>query len=164
MVIGMKIRTSTLMRSTPEHLWPLLTHSSMDVPGCFCLGLPRPVSCQLPNASGGVGSERRCVSDRGVIVQKITEWTPPRHLRFEMVSTDHSWRSKVESITEDFQIEPRQGGIRVTRTTAIVATKPFQFIKELGFCFGLKRVHLYVFKNWRSETEQASAGNGGQGL
>ena len=151
----MKIRTSIVIRSTPDFLWPLLTNSSMDVPGCFCLGLPRPVSCQLPDSIGGVGSERRCVSDHGVIVQRITAWTPPLHLRFEMVSTDHSWRSQVESITENFHIAPHRRGIKITRTTMIVATKPFRFIKELGFWLGLKRIHLYVFKNWRAKTEQA---------
>src|SRR5690606_38000273 len=150
----MKIRTSIVIKSAPEALWPLLTSSSMDVPGCFCLGLPRPVSCELPDSIGGVGSERRCISDRGVVVHRITEWVPPLYLQFEMVSTNHCWASQVDAIKEEFQIIPHHQGIRVTRTTTIAATKPFQIIKELGFYLGLKRVHLYVFKNWRAKTEQ----------
>ena len=155
----MKIETSTVIRSTPEALWPLLTNSSMDVPGCFCLGLSRPVSCELPDSIGRVGAQRRCISDRGVVVQRITTWVPPRHLRFEMVSTDHEWGPCVDSITEEFLIERNSQGARITRTTTLVATKPFQLIKELGFYMGLKRVHFYVFKNWRSEAEQAKAGH-----
>jgi hypothetical protein len=50
--------------------------------------------------------------------------------------------------------------MRATRTTRIAATKPFQLIKELGFYIGLKRVHLYVFKNWRVQAEQCSDPDG----
>jgi len=155
----MKIRTSTLVRSTPEALWPLLTNSSMEVPGCFCLGLPRPVSCELPDSVGGVGAERRCISDRGVVVQRITRWVPPRHLQFEMVSTDHGWGPYVDSIAEDFLIERNSRGSRIIRTTTLIATQPLQWIKELGFYMGLKRVHLYVFKNWRAQVEPPYAGS-----
>lgn len=149
----MKIRTSTLIRSTPAQIWPLLTQSSMEVPGCFCLGLPRPVACELPNSVGEVGSERRCISDRGVVVQKITAWTPPSFLRFEMVSTDHGWGPEVESIREEFHLCPGAADTRVTRTTTLVAAKPFRMIKEIGFYMGLKRVHFFVFKNWRAQAE-----------
>lgn len=150
----MKIQTSMVISATPESIWPLLTNSSMEVPGCFCLGLPRPVSCELPDRVGGVGAERRCVSDRGVVIQRITRWEAPHRLQFEMVSTDHCWRLQVDSIREDFLIEPVTGGTRITRTTTIIATKPFQRIKEWGFYLGLKRVHLYVFKNWRAQAGQ----------
>ncbi|MCF7733138.1 MAG: SRPBCC family protein [Akkermansiaceae bacterium] len=149
----MKIRTSIVIRATPETLWPLLTNSSMDVPGCFCLGLPQPVSCELPDGVGGIGSERRCISDRGVVVQRITEWAPPKHLQFEMVSTNHCWSTQVDSIREEFRVKQHIHGSRITRTTTIAATKPFRCIKELGFYLGLKRVHLYVFKNWQAGTE-----------
>lgn len=153
----MQVRTSILIKSTTEALWPLLTHSRMEVPGFFCLGLPRPVSCELPDQSGGVGAERRCISDRGVVVQKITQWSPPQRLRFEMASTDHKWRSQVDSITEDFRLQPHPNGVILTRTTMIQARLPFRRLKEAGFYLGLKRVHLYVFKNWQRQLEKKVA-------
>lgn len=152
----MKIRTSRILPATPEQVWPLLTNSRMDVPGCFCLGLPRPVACELPQSPGGVGAERRCLSDRGTVIQQITNWRPFDRLQFRMVSTDHDWGPCVESLEEDFRLEPCGQGTRITRTTHIQASGLFRTIKELGFFLGLKRVHLYVFKNWRSTSELAS--------
>ena len=150
----MKIRTSAMINAPREQLWPLLTESRMDVPGWFCLGLPRPVSCELPESVGGVGAERRCISDRGIVIQKITDWRPSELLRFRMISTNHEWGPCVESLEEDFRLEECNRGTRITRTTSIRATGLFASIKEIGFYFGLKRVHRYVFKNWKAKTEQ----------
>ena len=148
------------MNATSEQLWPLLTNSRMDVPGWFCLGLPRPVSCELSQATGGVGSERRCISDRGTVIQTITKWQPPARLQFRMISTDHGWGPCVESIEEDFRLEQTSHGTRITRTTNITATGKFARIKEIGFYLGLKRVHRYVFDNWGAKTEYVSRGDG----
>lgn len=149
----MKIRTSRTFNVPREQLWPLLTKSRMDVPGWFCLGLPRPVSCELPQSFGGVGSERRCISDRGTVIQMITNWQPPDRLQFRMISTDHAWGPCVESLEEDFRLEQSNHGTRITRTTSIKATGWIPRIKEVGFYLGLKRVHRYVFDNWRATTE-----------
>lgn len=148
---NMKIQTSKIIHSTCDELWPLLTNSRMDVPGWFCLGVPEPKSCRLPDNNGGVGSERECISDRGTVIQKITEWTPPFRLRFKMVSTDHNWGPCVDTLEEDFYLQDHKLGTRITRTTTIKAKGLFPFIKELGFYVGLKRVHLYVFANWKNK-------------
>ena len=74
-----------------------------------------------------------------------------------MISTDHSWSAQVESLEEDFQIEEHGGATRITRTTEIKATPPFRLIKELGFYLGLKRVHHYVFMNWRVKGRERSS-------
>ncbi|MGJ8655089.1 MAG: SRPBCC family protein [Akkermansiaceae bacterium] len=151
----MKITTTKNIKTTPENLWPLLTNSRMDVPGWFCLGVPQPKSCELPNPAGGIGSERRCISDRGTVIQKITQWSPPHRLRFEMVTTDHTWGPCVDSIIEDFHLITTDSGTRITRTTTIKAKGKgiLPSIKELGFYTGLKRVHHYVFSNWKNKTE-----------
>ena len=149
----MKIRTSTVIRSSCDRLWPLLTNSQMTAPGYFCLGVPRPVACELPGATGRVGAERRCISDRGTVTQVITEWQPPHLLRFRMVSTDHRWGRCVDSIEEEFTLESIPVGTRITRVTSIVARGFLPSVKEGMFFLGLKRVHLFVFKNWRSQAE-----------
>jgi len=146
-----RIRTSVIIPSSPEGLWPLLTDSQMTAPGCFCLGLPRPVACELPETVGEVGAERRCVSDRGTVTQTITHWQPPQRLKFKMVSTNHSWGPCVEALEEDFALEANGGQTRITRTTRISARGGLRAFKEALFCIGLKRVHLYVFKNWRKQ-------------
>jgi hypothetical protein len=149
----MKIRTSTVIRASCDRLWPLLTNSQMTAPGYFCLGVPRPVACELPGATGRVGAERRCISDRGTVTQVITEWQPPHLLRFRMVSTDHSWGRCVDSIEEEFKLETTPLGTQITRVTSIIARGFLPSVKEGMFYFGLKRVHLFVFKNWRNQAE-----------
>jgi len=149
----MKIQTSKIIQTSCEELWPLLTDSRMDVPGWFCLGVPQPKSCELPNKMGGVGSERRCISDRGTVIQKITAWDPPTKLSFEMVSTDHGWGPCIDSLEEQFQLEDHGAGTLITRTTTIRAAGSLPFFKELGFYSGLKRVHLYVFSNWKTKLD-----------
>jgi hypothetical protein len=145
----MKIKTSAIIPKSPEQLWPLLTHSQMTASGCFCPGIPRPVACELPSQQGGVGAERRCVSDMGTIHQTITVWEPPTLLQFRMNSTDQYWGPCVNSIEENFELKAIDNGTRITRTTQISAKRPLSFFKEALFCIGLKRVHFYVFKNWR---------------
>ena len=152
----MRIRTSAYIPATPEGLWPLLTGSQMTAPGCFCFGLPRPVACELPESEGKVGAERRCISDRGTVTQTITHWQPPQRLKFRMVTTDHTWGPCVDALEEDFALEAAGDGTRITRTTRIAARGGFKAVKEALFCIGLKRVHRYVFKNWRQQMTGAN--------
>jgi hypothetical protein len=151
----MKIRTSALIPTTRERLWPWLTSSRMDVPGRFCMGVPSPVSCELPESVGRVGAERRCISDRGTVVQRITVWQPPMRLEFRMVSTDHGWARCVDSIEENFQLEQIGHKTRITRTTRLRARGRWKLLKEAMFYLGLKRVHYFVFKNWRKQAGRA---------
>ncbi|PQJ29236.1 hypothetical protein [Rubritalea profundi] len=149
----MKVTTSQLIENKEEVIWPLLTHSEMTSQGCFCLGVPKPMACELPNSIGGVGAERRCISDRGTVLQRILEWEPPSKLRFTMESTDHCWGPCIDSIEEEFSLRKTTAGTTVTRTTRFVAKGWLRPIKEIMFWVGLKRPHLFVFKNWKQQCE-----------
>jgi hypothetical protein len=74
-----------------------------------------------------------------------------------MVSTDHSWGRCVESIEEEFTLERIPLGTRITRVTSIAARGFLRSVKEVLFYFGLKRVHLFVFQNWRNQAENGAA-------
>lgn len=148
----MIIRTSTTIKASPETIWPLLTNSKMTEAGCFCFGVPKPVECRMEEV-GDVDAKRQCVSDRGIVDQKITEWNPPQALRFEMQNTDHSWSPFVESIEEGFEPERTESGTKIVRQTTLIAKGPFRLFKELAFYAGLKRVHFFVFRNWRAQAE-----------
>lgn len=65
------------------------------------------------------------------------------------------WSPCVESITEQFDLEDVDKGTRITRTTTLRAKGYFRLLKEVGFYFGLKRVHYFVFKNWRRLAKKA---------
>jgi uncharacterized protein YndB with AHSA1/START domain len=150
-LIKMKIRTTATINAEPDSVWPLLTNSEMTAPGRFCLGVPKPVECRLPDAKGGVGQRRQCVSDRGVVNQEITTWIPPTKLEFRMIETNHDWADCVESIEERFDLSPLSPGTKIRRTTTLKASGHLRWLKEAMFYFGLKRVHFFVFKNWKSQ-------------
>lgn len=148
----MKIVSRTTLPGSPEEIWPLLCSSKMEL-GTACLfqlGLPRPVECRLPGGSGGVGEERQCISDRGVIRQRITGWEAPRRLKFEMEETTLYFRPCVASIREEFLLTPRNDKqTEVRRTTEIEVTGFASRLKGLGIWVGMKKIHCYVFRNWR---------------
>lgn len=149
----MKIKTAVTINAAKEDLWPLLTNSRMQAQGIFCLGVPKPVECRLPDGEGKVGAARQCISESGVVNQEILRWQAPNRLEFKMVNTDHDWSPCVDSIVERFDLEEADEGTKIIRTTTLQAKGHFRCFKELGFYFGLKRVHLFVFKNWRLHAE-----------
>jgi hypothetical protein len=72
-----------------------------------------------------------------------------------MVSTDHGWARCVDSIEENFQLEQIGHKTRITRTTRLRARGRWKLLKEAMFYLGLKRVHYFVFKNWRKQAGRA---------
>lgn len=147
----MRVITKTIIPKPPEELWPLLCSYKMDpkIPCLFRLGIPKPVECRLPDGTGGVGQHRQCISDRGIINQRITQWDEPRILRFEMEDTNLYFRPCVNSITEEFSLNrfgDRQ--TEITRTTTLETTGFAASLKKLIMCIGMKFIHRYVFKNW----------------
>ncbi len=149
----MRVRTSTVIRRTPEDLWPLLCDSRMDARrSClFRLGVPKPVECRLPEGAGGEGSRRQCVSDRGVVHQRITCWDAPWRLKFSMEDTNLYFRPCVAEMHEEFVLEALgREETRITRTTKLRARGRCAVLKEWLLWPGLKAVHRYVFGNWRA--------------
>jgi len=154
----MRVRTSILINKPPAEVWPLLCSSRMDsrVPWLFRLGIPKPVECRLPDGAGGVGARRQCISDRGVIHQRITHWEEQRLLRFEMEETTLYFRPCVTAILEELTLEPVEyGRTRLTRTTDVTVSGAVSFVKALVLSMGIKCVHRYVFKNWARDAQHS---------
>ena len=103
----MQVVTKAIISKPPDKLWPLLCSSRMDpeIPCLFRFGIPKPVECRLPDGVGGVGHQRQCVSDRGIINQRIIQWDEPNTLRFEMEDTNLYFRPCIDSIIEEFQLK-----------------------------------------------------------
>jgi hypothetical protein len=148
----MVVQTTYSFNATVDKLWPLLFNSKMDdnQPCILLCGLPKPVECRLPDNQGGVGSKRECVSDRGTIQQRITEWEPGQKLSFELERTDLYFGPCVKSIEEQFELRnDKQGGCKITRTTTFKAKGLLAPFISLPMFIGLKAIHRYVFGNWR---------------
>lgn len=122
----------------------------MDGPGAplFKLGVPQPIQCRLPGGEGGVGKERECVSDQGVVHQRILEWVPPRRLSFELESSDIPFASHVEEMVDVFDLATDASGVEVTRQTSFSPKGPFRLLRGWLMALGIKQVHRYVFRNW----------------
>jgi len=115
----------------------------------FRLGAPTPVQCRLPEGSGGVGAARQCVSEQGVVRQRITVWEPPGRLAFRMEETDLFFDRFVDGLDDTFELAPRGSGTLITRTTRVSVRRGLAAVLLLPLWVGLKAVHRYVFRNWQ---------------
>jgi hypothetical protein len=147
----MVVRTGQSFASPASTVWSLLCNSTMDdtTTLLFKLGVPHPVQCRVPDGHGGVGSERECVSDQGIVHQRILEWVPQQRLTIRVERTDLRIEKYVREMVETFDIVPTTAGVRVTRTTHVWTRGRFHLLKKFVLFFSLKQVHRYVFRNWR---------------
>jgi hypothetical protein len=140
------------MPHSPDELWPALCDSTLHLtPRCpvFYLGTPRPSECRLPEGPGEVGAARQCVSEQGVVRQRITTWTPPVRLAFQMEETDLCFHGFVDRLDDVFDLEPEGSGTRIVRTTTVSVHSRFAVVLALPLWVGLKSVHRFVFRNWQ---------------
>ncbi len=145
----LRIRTAVRLDAPPERVWPLLCSARMDesAPDCFRLGIPTPRECRLESGSGGVGSTRECVSDRGIVRQRITAWEEGRRLEFVRTSDTAGLRRLVVSMRDTFWLEPLPGGAtRLTRTTVIRPRRRCGF-ERLLLPLAVGSVHRFVHRN-----------------
>jgi hypothetical protein len=150
------VRTRQKFPGPASTVWSLICNSRMDGTSTllFRLGVPQPVECRVPDSRGGVGSERECVSDQGVVHQRILEWVPEKRLRFRMERTDLRFQRYVSEIVDTFDFDKMPSEVRVTRTTEVGTKGRFQFLKKFLLYLSLKQVHRYVFRNWHRLAER----------
>jgi Polyketide cyclase / dehydrase and lipid transport len=148
--VEFEVRTRWTIPGSTRAVWPLLCDSRMDTSGnpLFSLGIPRPVRCQLPAGTGGVGSERECVSDQGAIHQRIVEWVPERRLAFAMESTDLAFHRYVERMSDTIDLAADGSTVTLTRTTRVRVRGPSACWRVPLLYLGIKQVHRFVFANW----------------
>jgi uncharacterized protein YndB with AHSA1/START domain len=149
------VRTRWSFASPPARVWSLLCNSRMDNATAllFRLGVPHPIQCRILDETGGPGTERECVSDQGVVHQRILEWVPERRLAFRMEATDMEWGRHVRELSEAFDLVPVPGGVEVTRTSQVRVTGRAPWLRMLMLYLSLKQVHRYVFRNWKRLAE-----------
>ena len=99
-------------------------------------GPPRPLRCELPEGVGGVGATRRCVSERGTVLQRVTEWRTDERLAFELAPG-------------------AAGGTRLTRRTELVPRGPCPRLRGLALAVALRRVHRFTMRGFRHVVEAA---------
>jgi len=111
------------------------------------------VQCRVPDGHGGVGSNRECTSDQGIVHQRILEWEPEKRLTIRMERTDLRIHEYVREMVETFDLVGIPGGVRVTHITRVWTQGWFRTLKKIVLYLSLKEVHRYVFRNWRRLAE-----------
>jgi Polyketide cyclase / dehydrase and lipid transport len=112
------------------------------------VGAPAPRACRLVSEPG-VGAHRQCVTAKGPIDQRVTEWAPGRVLAFEMVAESAGLRFWVARMADRFDLEPLPSGkVRLTRTSDIETRGWFGALKALLLRPVVRRIHRYVFRNF----------------
>jgi hypothetical protein len=152
------VRTRESFSCPAGTLWSLMCNSRMDDTSTllFELGVPHPVQCRVVDGHGGVGSERECVSDQGVVHQRILVWEPEKCLSFRMERTDMEFGRYVREILDTFDLVSTGSGVVVTRTTRVWTKGRLQVLRRLPLFLSLKQVHRYVFRNWKRLAREGS--------
>ena len=151
--------TSEIRIAAPVHaVWAALCDVEMPAtaPCEFRLGRfgpPRPVRCELPNGPGGVGATRRCMSDRGTITQRVTEWAAGERLAFELMTEDAGLGVHVAAMRDVFELTVAGGGTRLTRRTELVPRGPCPRLRGLALGFAVRRVHRFTMRGFQQVAE-----------
>ena len=67
-----------------------------------------------------------------------------------MKKTDIYFRHFVQEIVETFDLTPVDDAMtKLMRTTNVTLRGRLQFVKHLLLLVGLKKVHRFVFRNWK---------------
>jgi hypothetical protein len=137
-------------------VWRGITNAEMRLPKplCFNLGLPLPRSCAITATRDGIGTRRRCTSDKGAIEQEITEFIPGRSLAFRLVSHDLTTAFAIGAMDDRFTFSTSaQGGVRLTRTTRIsIPLGSGYVLRRFAIRRSLASIHRYVYRNIAAAT------------
>jgi hypothetical protein len=132
-------------------VWGGITNAEMRLPKpwCFNLGLPLPRSCAITATRDGIGTRRRCTSDKGTIEQEITAFDPGRSLAFRLVSHDLATAFAIGAMDDRFTFASgAQGSIRLTRTTRISTPLGYGYaLRRFAIRRSLANIHRYVYRN-----------------
>ena len=144
------VRTSRRFPCSANTVWPLLCDSRIEGRArlLFYLGVPQPLQCRLPEGRGEVGAERECVSDRGIVRQRILDWRPEERLSFRMEETSLPIRAFVRDMVDTIVLVPSGSSVHVTRTTTVRVSGRYRILRKWLLRVGIKQVHRYVFRSW----------------
>ena len=153
------VTTTVEIEAAAAAVWVRLCDAEMPVtaPCEFRLGRfgpPRPLRCELPDGVGGVGAARRCVTDRGVVEQRVTDWVVNTRLAFEVVAENSGLGPHVIAMRDVFDLRPIVGGgVQLTRRTELVPRGPCPRLRGAALGLAVRRVHRYTMQGFKAAAE-----------
>ena len=155
-----RVSSSVQIDAPPDAVWAVLCDARMPLtaPCEFrwgALSPPTPVHCELPDGRGGIGTRRRCVTDRGSVEQQITEWMVGERLAFELVSEDTGLSRHVQSMRDVFTLAPATSANRtvLTRSTELEAAGPCPRLRGVALSVAVRRVHHFTLRGFKTVAE-----------
>jgi hypothetical protein len=141
------VSDTVVVDSAPEAVWNELKNmESITASKTFLMkiGLPVPVSCKTEGE--GVGGKRTCYFEHGFIEERITEWSFPRSMKFEIVAFDVPGRPWLSFKDASYDIERVGNKTLITRKTTIVSRlAPAWYWRRLE-AIGVHTEHNYLFE------------------
>ena len=132
------VESTIIVKASPKEVWDAIIEFG-DVEGpkplLMRMGLPIPQSCSM--SGFGVGSERICQFNSGFIRERVTNWTPPYRLEFDVEEVQLPGRHWLGFQQASYVLE-RRGAVdtQITRSTTITSTlRPavyWRFFERLG--------------------------------
>lgn len=157
------VTTSIDIQAPPEKVWHVLGDAQLPLtaPCWFRLSVPTPQRCQLVAERGGVGARRQCITSRGQIDQRITEWAENERLTFEVVSDTVGLSACLDHMHDTFTLERLPDGrTRLTRWTQFQTRGWLNGVKAVALCLVVKRIHRYVMENFKAIAEGGQTADG----
>jgi hypothetical protein len=150
------ITNKLIVDAPPEVVWNQL--KSVDkISGSkgllMRIGLPVPVSCAMEGE--GVGAKRTCYFESGHIEERVTEWDPPRSMKFAITEFDVPGRPWLSFQDAEYQLTQDNGHTVITRRTTIVSRlSPAWYWRRLEQ-IGVETEHEYLFQELKRRMDGA---------
>ncbi len=133
--------------SSPEVVWNELKNmESITASKTFLMkiGLPVPVSCKTEGE--GLGGKRTCYFEHGFIEERITEWSFPHSMKFDIVASDVPGRPWLSFKDASYEISGADNQTVIRRTTTIISRlSPAWYWRRLE-AIGVHTEHRYLFQ------------------
>ncbi|HEY5912449.1 MAG TPA: TIGR01777 family oxidoreductase [Verrucomicrobiae bacterium] len=140
--------TETTVAASPERAWELVAEmDKLDGPRPFLLrcGLPTPTRCELTYA--GVGGQRVCYFNSGVIAQEVTAWERPAFMGLRITESTLPGRHWLTFVDASYELSTAGTQTRVVRHTTIgTRLYPRWYWRPLER-WGVTSEHNFVFAN-----------------
>ena len=149
------VSDTLVVDASPETVWKeLKSMESITASKTFLMkiGLPVPVSCKTEGE--GVGGKRTCYFKHGYIQERITEWSFPRAMKFEIVAFDVPGRPWLSFQDAGYDIQRVGNKTVITRQTTIVSRlSPAWYWRRLE-AIGVHTEHNYLFEGLENKLKR----------
>ncbi len=147
--------TEKMIPGRIEKVWANLVeidHLGAPKPFLMNIGLPIPLSCTMTGS--GVGATRTCHFQKGDMVQRIEQWTPPTHFSISIQDVTLPGRKWLGFLGAQYSLREIDGQTLVTRTTTVSSWLRPIWYWSIFEKLALDLEHEYLLESLRMRTRK----------